>query len=63
MLPLVDGHPDPGPCPFSRYPHPHHDAHDARGVAIAQHVYSTERRGITDGSLSAVGLGIVAARG
>ncbi|TMQ10309.1 MAG: class I SAM-dependent methyltransferase [Deltaproteobacteria bacterium] len=39
-----------------------HLPHDARGVAIAQHVYSTERRGITDGSLSAVGLGIVAAR-
>lgn len=36
--------------------------HDARGVAIAQHVYSTERRGITDGTLSAIGLGIVAAR-
>ncbi|HEX7841069.1 MAG TPA: class I SAM-dependent methyltransferase [Kofleriaceae bacterium] len=36
--------------------------HDARGVAIAQHVYSTERRGITDGTVSAVGLGIVAAR-
>jgi SAM-dependent methyltransferase len=39
-----------------------HLPHDARGVAIAQHVYSTERRGITDGTLSAVGLGIVAAR-
>ncbi|HEY0482540.1 MAG TPA: class I SAM-dependent methyltransferase [Kofleriaceae bacterium] len=37
--------------------------HDARGVAVAQHVYSTERRGITDGTLAAVGLGIVAARG
>jgi SAM-dependent methyltransferase len=40
-----------------------HLPHDARGVAIAQHVYSTERRGITDGTLAAVGLGIVAARG
>ena len=40
-----------------------HLPHDARGVAIAQHVYSTERRGITDGSLAAVGLGIVASRG
>jgi SAM-dependent methyltransferase len=39
-----------------------HLPHDARGVAIAQHIYSTERRGITDGTLSAVGLGIVAAR-
>jgi SAM-dependent methyltransferase len=39
-----------------------HLPHDARGVAIAQHVYSTERRGITDGTLTAVGLGIVAAR-
>ena len=36
--------------------------HDARGVALAQHIYSAERRGITDGTLSAVGLGIVAAR-
>ena len=36
--------------------------HDARGVALAQHIYSTERRGIADGSLSAVGLGIVAVR-
>ena len=36
--------------------------HDARGVAIAQHIYSTERRGISDGTLSAVGLGIVASR-
>jgi SAM-dependent methyltransferase len=39
-----------------------HLAHDARGVAIAQYIYSTERRGIADGSLAAVGLGIVAAR-
>jgi len=36
--------------------------HDARGVAIAQYLYATERRGITDGTLAAVGLGIVAAR-
>jgi SAM-dependent methyltransferase len=36
--------------------------HDARGVALAQHLYSTERRGITDRTLSAVGLGIVAVR-
>jgi len=35
---------------------------DARGVAIAQYVYATERRGIADGTLAAVGLGIVAAR-
>ena len=35
---------------------------DARGVALAQHIYSTERRGIADGTLSAVGLGIVAVR-
>lgn len=34
--------------------------HDTRGVAVAKHVYDTERRGIADGSLSAVGLGIVA---
>ncbi|HET7500872.1 MAG TPA: class I SAM-dependent methyltransferase [Kofleriaceae bacterium] len=40
-----------------------HLPHDARGVALAQHVYSTERRGITDGALTAVGLGIVAVRG
>jgi SAM-dependent methyltransferase len=39
-----------------------HVPHDPRGVAIAQYVYSTERRGITDGSLAAVGLGIVATR-
>ena len=39
-----------------------HLPHDARGVALAQHVYSTERRGIADGSLAAVGLGIVAVR-
>jgi SAM-dependent methyltransferase len=37
--------------------------HDARGVALAQYIYSTERRGIADRTLSAVGLGIVAARG
>jgi SAM-dependent methyltransferase len=36
--------------------------HDPRGVAIAQHVYNTERRGIADHTLAAVGLGIVAAR-
>jgi SAM-dependent methyltransferase len=36
--------------------------HDARGVALAQHIYSTERRGIADGTLTAVGLGIVAVR-
>jgi hypothetical protein len=35
---------------------------DARGVAVAQHVYTTERRGIADGTLAAVGLGIVAER-
>jgi SAM-dependent methyltransferase len=40
----------------------HHLPHDARGVAIAQHVYGSERRGISDGSLTAVGLGIVAIR-
>jgi SAM-dependent methyltransferase len=39
-----------------------HLPHDARGVAVAQYLYNTERRGITDGTLSAVGLGIVAAR-
>jgi SAM-dependent methyltransferase len=39
-----------------------HLPHDARGVAIAQHVYGVERRGITDGSMTAVGLGIVAER-
>jgi SAM-dependent methyltransferase len=39
-----------------------HLPHDARGVALAQHIYSTERRGIADGTLAAVGLGIVAAR-
>jgi SAM-dependent methyltransferase len=39
-----------------------HLPHDARGVAIAQHIYGTERRGITDGTLTAVGLGIVATR-
>lgn len=39
-----------------------HLPHGGRGVAIAQHVYSTERRGIADGTLAAVGLGIVAER-
>jgi len=39
-----------------------HLPHDARGVALAQYIYSTERRGIADGSLAAVGLGIVAVR-
>jgi hypothetical protein len=39
-----------------------HLPHDARGAAIAQHLYATERRGITDGTLSAVGLRILAAR-
>lgn len=39
-----------------------HLPEDARGVAIAQHVYSTERRGIADGSLAAVGLGVIATR-
>ena len=37
--------------------------HDARGVALAQYIYNTERRGIADGTLAAVGLGIVAVRG
>jgi SAM-dependent methyltransferase len=36
--------------------------HDARGVAVAQHMYMSERRGIADGTLTAVGLGIVAVR-
>lgn len=39
-----------------------HLPHDTRGVALAQHIYSTERRGIADGTLAAVGLGIVAVR-
>jgi SAM-dependent methyltransferase len=39
-----------------------HLPHDDRGVAVAQHLYHSERRGIADGTLSAVGLGIVAAR-
>jgi SAM-dependent methyltransferase len=39
-----------------------HLPHDARGVALAQHIYSTERRGIADGTLAAVGLGVVALR-
>jgi SAM-dependent methyltransferase len=40
-----------------------HLPHDARGVAVAQHMYMSERRGIADGTLTAVGLGIVAVRG
>ncbi len=39
-----------------------HLPQDARGVAIAQHLYNTERRNIADGSFAAVGLGIVASR-
>jgi len=39
-----------------------HLPHDARGVELAQYIYSTERRGITDGTFTAVGLGIVATR-
>jgi SAM-dependent methyltransferase len=39
-----------------------HLPHDPRGVSLAQHIYSTERRGITEGTLTAVGLGIVAMR-
>lgn len=39
-----------------------HLPHDERGVAVAQHMYNAERRGISDGTLTAVGLGIVAAR-
>jgi SAM-dependent methyltransferase len=39
-----------------------HLPHDARGVAIAQHIHATECCGITDGTLSAVGLRIIAAR-
>jgi SAM-dependent methyltransferase len=39
-----------------------HLPHDARGVALAQYIYNTERRGIADGTLTAVGLGIVAVR-
>ena len=39
-----------------------HLPHDARGVAVAQHMYMSERRGIADGTLTAVGLGIVAVR-
>lgn len=35
---------------------------DARGTQVAQHVYNTERHGIADGTLAAVGLGIVATR-
>lgn len=35
---------------------------DARGVAIALHLYNTERRNIADGTFAAVGLGIVATR-
>lgn len=40
-----------------------HLPHDARGVAVAQHMYMSERRAIADGTLTAVGLGIVAVRG
>jgi SAM-dependent methyltransferase len=39
-----------------------HLPHDARGVAVAQHMYMSERRGIAEGTLTAVGLGIVAVR-
>jgi SAM-dependent methyltransferase len=39
-----------------------HLPHDARGVALAQYLYNTERRGIADRTLNAVGLGIVAVR-
>jgi SAM-dependent methyltransferase len=39
-----------------------HLPQDARGVAIAQHLYNTERRNIADGTFAAVGLGIVASR-
>ncbi len=39
-----------------------HLPHDARGVAIAQQLYNTERRNIADGTFAAVGLGIVATR-
>jgi SAM-dependent methyltransferase len=35
---------------------------DARGTAIAQHVYNTERHGIASGTLAAVGLGIIGVR-
>jgi len=39
-----------------------HLPHDERGVAVAQHIYAMEHRGITDATLSAVGLRIIAAR-
>lgn len=39
-----------------------HLPHDVRGVARAQYIYSTERRGVAERSLNAVGLGIVAVR-
>jgi SAM-dependent methyltransferase len=39
-----------------------HLPRDARGVAVAQHLYSSERRGIDDATLSAVGLRIMAVR-
>lgn len=39
-----------------------HLPHDERGVAVAQHIYAMEHRGITDGTLSAVGLRVIAAR-
>lgn len=35
---------------------------DARGRAIAEHVYAAEQRGIADGSLARVGLAIIADR-
>jgi SAM-dependent methyltransferase len=39
-----------------------HLPQDARGAAVAQHMYMSERRGIAEGTLTAVGLGIVAVR-
>jgi SAM-dependent methyltransferase len=39
-----------------------HLPQDARGLAVAQHMYMSERRGIAEGTLTAVGLGIVAVR-
>ncbi|HEX3760401.1 MAG TPA: hypothetical protein VHW23_16910 [Kofleriaceae bacterium] len=39
-----------------------HLPHDPRSMAVAQHIYATERRGIADSTLAAVGLGIVAVR-
>jgi SAM-dependent methyltransferase len=35
---------------------------DARGAAVAQHIYNAERRGISDGTLTAVGLRLIAVR-